>query len=453
MSEGTSSSSSAITTKSIAVFFSNRVYHEDFSKIADSILFFETEAIKRGHSVSFFASLDENSMEHLDHQSYFFLQKLRVPYANIHCGKAISTISADTTTASLPQQNDQQKTLYHNKQAFSLIEKYETRYAMEFNVIVHFDIHIALEDNMRLLLDRIDKIACLKITRINDNGMAFGDRSSMKMYCNVLRETDWTMLLDEKIVVEKLTWFTLEVICSPTAYGKMRERLCYCPKSYWKNLQYYNPFASIVFIITTAIIPERQEERKDDYIKSISNVIKFTSDLDVQIVIVESTFQRESYLDTFKVPVLYTNNNSIPTINKGVKEITDVFQVIRELNISDDKFIVKMTGRYQMDNPKTSFLEALRNKNANTKAIVRYGYFDKPHDIISKKHFSCITGLIGTRCDFVKRVKVPTVEKNECLEHVWADVINSMSDDEIKIILTLGIHCKVAGWNYIYVYN
>jgi hypothetical protein len=105
------------------------------------------------------------------------------------------------------------------------------------------------------------------------------------------------------------------------------------------------------------------EIRKNKYKLAIYSLLEFlkfrnVTHKDIQPIIVENQLvtvmeNPSSFLDDFGIPVLYTNNNTIPTKNKGIKELADIQFCIEKFNIQDDDFVVKMTGRYVLIHNET----------------------------------------------------------------------------------------------------
>ena len=126
--------------------------------------------------------------------------------------------------------------------------------------------------------------------------------------------------------------------------------------------------------------------------------------------------KRKTFLDDYNIPILYTNNNSIQTNNKGIKEIHDILDCIKFFDIKDDDMIVKLTGRYLVDIDSEVF-KILDSNNPNIDCIIKYGWYDEPSDTMLT---SCITGLIANRCRDIKKIEIPG--ENICLEWTWANM-------------------------------
>ena len=201
----------------------------------------------------------------------------------------------------------------------------------------------------------------------------------------------------------------------------------------------------IYIIVTTSIINnEFSELRKLQYLRGINKLIVLTKDIkDKKIIIVENNGIRNTYLDDLGEKVFYTTSNYIQTENKGIKEIKDVFNCISNFNINDNDFIVKITGRYILED-SSNFINELRNLDEKTDCIIRYGpYFAKAKNF---KVYDCVSGLIGMRCKYVKKIEMPA--EDEAIEWKWAKSSFLIDDNKIKMLDTLGIYICPSGNDY-----
>lgn len=155
-----------------------------------------------------------------------------------------------------------------------------------------------------------------------------------------------------------------------------------------------------------------------------------------KIIIIENNGSRRTFLDSLNCIVFYTNNNKLlGNVDKGYKELKDIHDCIDFYNIKDDDFIVKMTGRYILEN-NSEFMNIIKNIHITKYyCVIKYGPYFKPVDY---KTNNCITGLIGMSCFYVKQIQYIT--KNECIETKWADITYSIDDNKICLVKTLGIH-------------
>jgi hypothetical protein len=204
----------------------------------------------------------------------------------------------------------------------------------------------------------------------------------------------------------------------------------------------------IYFLVTTSIF-NNCPIRYSQYINGI-NILKdvskkmITND-NYEIILIENNGMRNTYLDKLGCKVFYTNNNLLPTQNRGRKELQDIFDCIRYFKINDDDFIVKLTGRYILD-PNSEFMNIVSNLH-NTKydCIIKYGWYREP---LNYKNKSCITGLIGLRCFYVKQIELP--DENICVEWNWAKITYLINDEKIFIVDKLGINMCPASNTYVF---
>lgn len=193
----------------------------------------------------------------------------------------------------------------------------------------------------------------------------------------------------------------------------------------------------IYYIVTTSLFkdcPIRQMQ----YINGINKLKQVISDLnivDYKIIIIENNNKKYTFLDTLNCITFYTSNNFLETKNKGYKELQDIFDCINEFNINDTDFIVKITGRYILEDD-SEFMGIIKNIN-NTKydCVIKYGSFFKP---VNYKMNDCITGLIGMNCGYIKKIEKPN--ENECVEWKWGKVTYLIEDKNIFKVNKLGIN-------------
>jgi len=193
----------------------------------------------------------------------------------------------------------------------------------------------------------------------------------------------------------------------------------------------------IYFIITTSIF-NNCSIRKNQYIKGINkikNVIQHLNFKNYKIIIVENNGNRDTFLNMLDCEVYYTENNFIQTRNIGIKELQDILHCIDKYNINDTDFIVKMTGRYILDD-NSEFMNIIKNiHNTKYDCVIKYGSYLKP---VNYKMNDCVTGLIGMSCLYVKQIEKPNEE--ECVEWKWGKVTNLINDKKIYIVNKLGIN-------------
>jgi len=205
----------------------------------------------------------------------------------------------------------------------------------------------------------------------------------------------------------------------------------------------------IYFIVTTCIFNDCPI-RKTQYINGITklkNIIYKNNIKNNKIIIVENNGERETYLDELDCEVFYTINNTLPTSNKGHKELQDIFDCIQKYNINDSDFIVKMTGRYLIDE-NSEFINVVGqlHDNSNIHCIIKYGSYYRP---VNYKMKDCITGLIGMRCDYVKKIVIPN--EHDSVEWKWGEATYLINDSNIYKVDKLGINICPNSNTYFFV--
>ena len=254
------------------------------------------------------------------------------------------------------------------------------------------------------------------------------------------------------------------------------------------------------FIVNTCILDDEPSIRDEQYKTGISKLIELTRDMiDIQIIIVENNGGKQKYLEDYKNDVncttFYTNNNrNIETGNIGIKELIDVLNCINRFNIGDHDFIVKMNGRYLL-NDDSEFITALKNTivktinpntveeivtetvtetvtdpvtdqvtetvldmptfteyqletppvttSSETHCIIKYGSYETP---VNYKTGECISALIGMRGKFVNQINIPRMD--ERAENVWAAASSAIDDQNIVMLEKLGINVCPGGNDY-----
>jgi hypothetical protein len=193
----------------------------------------------------------------------------------------------------------------------------------------------------------------------------------------------------------------------------------------------------LYFIVTTSIFNECPI-RKNQYINGINKLKKVIKDLNIdnyKIIIVENNGIRNTFLNTLDCDVYYTSNNFINTTNRGYKELQDILDCIEKYNINDSDFIVKMTGRYVLED-SSEFMNVIKNiHNTKYECVIKYGPYFSPLDY---KTENCITGLIGMSCYYVKQIEKPN--EDVCVECNWGKATYLMNDEKIYLVNKLGIN-------------
>ena len=206
----------------------------------------------------------------------------------------------------------------------------------------------------------------------------------------------------------------------------------------------------IYFIVTTSLINNNCNIRETQYINGINKLKQVVQDLNIEnykIIIVENNGIRNTFLNMLDCDVYYTSNNFLQTNNKGYKELQDVLDCIEKYNINDSDFIVKMTGRYILNN-NSEFMNIIKNiHNTNYDCVIKYCSVVNPSNY---KMYDIITGLIGMSCFYVKQIEKPN--ENDCVEWKWDEVVtNNINNKKIYIVKNLDINiCPFPNSNQYY---
>lgn len=199
---------------------------------------------------------------------------------------------------------------------------------------------------------------------------------------------------------------------------------------------------TIYLLVTTSLIgPDPEfDKRKIQYTNAINKIKEYNKEGKFKIILIENNGQRETFLDEFGLEIFFTFSNRIYH-QKGWKEIMDIKECITNLNIQDDDFIVKVTGRYILEDDCNFFKKLKESTNNYTEdciydCIIRYGGNWKP--VSNVRIEDCITGLIGMRCKYVKDISIPGFYED--VEFCWARMTYNIPLEKICILEKLGIY-------------
>ncbi len=192
----------------------------------------------------------------------------------------------------------------------------------------------------------------------------------------------------------------------------------------------------IYFIVTTSLIEYNFDKRKIQYKNCINKLKQLTKNIpNHKIIIIENNGKRPTFLDEFNLEVFYTNNNTLNTNNKGIKELQDILDCIENYNIKRKDFIVKITGRYLLDND-SQFINIIKSMDRKkTYCVIKYGSYQNPSDIPVQ---DCISGLIGMKVKYLLKIEL---SEDECVEWCWARCSQKIPQENIIAVQgILGIH-------------
>jgi hypothetical protein len=190
----------------------------------------------------------------------------------------------------------------------------------------------------------------------------------------------------------------------------------------------------IYLLITTSLVERNFEERKRRYTNGITTALRRFKDVaNCKIIIIENNGRRPTFLDAFGVEVFYTNNNQLPTINIGNKELADLKECIQHYTIRDEDFVVKLSGRYIIQE-ESEFMNALLLHGDTKAAIVQYGSFNARQ---YERTRDCVTGLIGMRASSLRTIAF--TGPYGCIEWNWADAVLALPEDSVHRLRSVGL--------------
>jgi hypothetical protein len=200
--------------------------------------------------------------------------------------------------------------------------------------------------------------------------------------------------------------------------------------------------SNVYVIVTTSINDANDALRKQQYTDGIQSLRRHIDRIPgAKVIIVENNGKRETYLDRVGFDVLYTNNNAL-SVEKGVKELRDILECIKEYKINPDDFIVKMTGRYRLAE-HSDFFDSVSRLTPEVDCIIKYANISKRSEPVLDKN-DCITGLIGMRAKHIERID----DSLTPIEWAWAKESSVIPEEKRIILDTLGIHISVGPNNY-----
>jgi len=199
-------------------------------------------------------------------------------------------------------------------------------------------------------------------------------------------------------------------------------------------------------ILTTSLrnraYSEYSEDRLARYRQAIQDTLRWIPE-DVQPIVVENNGHgpRKTGLEGFQhagkeVPVVYTQNNERLYRNKGVNELLDLHEVIRQQGIKDDEVVIKLTGRYRMLSSK--MVEVVRATSASYDVWMKFmnvchGVYD-PND--------CVLGCYAMRASYLKGLSASWMNRYESPERGMARYVRtSFVTGRIAEMESLDVEC------------
>jgi len=195
----------------------------------------------------------------------------------------------------------------------------------------------------------------------------------------------------------------------------------------------------LYLIITTSITSKYDrydyEHRKQRYINCINRAIELCKNTNIKLIVVENNGKRDTFLDDLDCMVIYTNNNESTRAHKGVTELDDIKTVINTLNITDDDYIIKLTGRYLL----------LNNNFINICIKEEYEAYVKFFNVATKQFMfnDCVLGLFCIKCKYIRHFNYQCIGQSPEVEFA-THVKKSVENTKILEITDLNLECCFA---------
>jgi hypothetical protein len=184
---------------------------------------------------------------------------------------------------------------------------------------------------------------------------------------------------------------------------------------------------TIRLIYTTCIAARYADpaEREQMYYKNILQTLTILRGMPIEIYIVENSGKRKTLLDDISgVHLLYTDTNAIKysgsnpdaeTGLKAMKEMMDILRVCDVFEFDEEDIVIKLTGRYGLQNPPT-FLENLIENEG------KFDVFMKFLNICTMRYdpMDCVLGLCAIRYKYLQEFNPRYMLEQPSCECVFA---------------------------------
>jgi hypothetical protein len=154
-------------------------------------------------------------------------------------------------------------------------------------------------------------------------------------------------------------------------------------------------------IYTSALIQNKFEERKNDYINSYNEIIKYIPSNN--IFIVESFSSKPDFFSELSANVHVSNTHDPSINNKGVLEIKAMLSFFENNTFDDNDLVMKITGRYKInDDYFVKLPESAKDFN----------FYGKLIDNNTQIFTGCFIAKKSTFLKFLKSQDLDLLEKN-----------------------------------------
>jgi hypothetical protein len=184
----------------------------------------------------------------------------------------------------------------------------------------------------------------------------------------------------------------------------------------------------------------KYNEREKQYMYTMARI--FSYKLPVYGVVSETynnpEFKPKQFFPYEKLVEIESFNKNM---TKSQKEFNSIKLLMSNLDIDDDTWVIKLSGRYMIYND--IFIESVKNASDNIKAVIR----------TCDNHTQMYTFLFALRFKYFKEYFVNyNLPDNINLERITLLYIeNILSSEEIQCVNDLGIICNISDCN-VYTY-
>jgi hypothetical protein len=196
-----------------------------------------------------------------------------------------------------------------------------------------------------------------------------------------------------------------------------------------------------IYIIVTTSLNNKygiidETHRRIRYIECINHLLYLlTNDNYIHLIVVENNGKRNTYLDHLGCDIVYTNNNNVISVHKGVNELLDIKHVIKIYNIQDNDIVIKLTGRYKLFS--LDFIELVKQN------YEKYDAFVKCFNVCTLKYNKndSVLGLFAIKCKYLKEFNYKCRKSPEC---EFIDYLNDVVKERINDVKVLNLECCFA---------
>lgn len=192
-------------------------------------------------------------------------------------------------------------------------------------------------------------------------------------------------------------------------------------------------FSKTYILCTAALKDVYYEQRKDEYIKSLSRCKEFG--FEPYIVEALKPFDSHTFLNDYSDHVLYMGLHTTE-VEKGIHEARSIIAALDYFNFNNDDMIIKLTGRYFLEDD--SFLKTVQSKeNSHINAFVSF-----------KNDLWADTGLFAMRVKELKNMYNQMYRDGKMfllIENLLAKYVKLMPRETTMNIGNLGLKAVIFG--------